>query len=119
MVAVQEGVPSHEQLVVQTLGLTPKRVNISVGVPRRFYQSVWEDRNRSANGQPAGSPSANDLQAIEDEIKKNIENMAVNLIPEQQPGQSQYPLVHVSTNDVLDIAPPPEPGVMSQHPQPC
>lgn len=101
----QQSVPSHGRIVKSTAPLVPRKVTAAIGVPSSYYLEIWRERNPTPAGEEAKPPGAQDLQLIESEVKKKIEDMVVNLIPKLPAGEDKYPLVAVKTFEHLSQPP--------------
>jgi flagellar M-ring protein FliF len=82
----------------------PNRVTTSIGVPRDLFVKIWKNRQEGvANGTPEGIPDAGELQEIEQQITKEIEDSVIKLMPPYPLGVDPYPQVVVrSFDDVSD-----------------
>lgn len=83
--------------------LIPKKVKVSIGVPSSYYEKVWHERNPPKDGAKSGTPDAGELARIEQEVKKEIEEAVVNLVPVPDPGVSPY--VPIRVTSFTDIPP--------------
>lgn len=99
------GLVSQESRVVETIGLTPKDIKVSVRIPSNYYLKVWNEQNRDAQGgAPAQPPEANELNQIEEGTKQTIRNMIATLLPPVPPGAERLPRVTVTT--LQSLTPP-------------
>jgi flagellar M-ring protein FliF len=83
-------------------GLTPKHVQVSIGIPTSYYETVWASENPAVNGQPAPKPTPADLTRIKETVKTDIESATVSLIPKSDLPADKYPRIKV-----WSFAPPP------------
>lgn len=102
----QKAVTGQEQTNIHLLGLTPKRVTASIGLPVSYFTKVWRERHPTAPGATPKDPDPAELRKIEDDTKAAIETSVVNLFPPVPAGVDKYPLVNVTT--YTDFPQPPE-----------
>ncbi|MFT7640251.1 MAG: flagellar M-ring protein FliF [Pirellulaceae bacterium] len=90
----------------------PNRVTASIGVPRDLYAKTWKDRQASLqDGTPDAIPDPGQLQEIEQQITKVIEDSVIKLMPLHPAGVDPYPQVVVRTFDDISPAFIPDPGI--------
>jgi flagellar M-ring protein FliF len=77
----ERNVVNTESTEIASIGLTPRRVTVSVGVPSTYFEDVWRRRNPTPDGQPPQKPDDKALANIIDEETKRIQNAVVPLIP--------------------------------------
>ncbi|MBI1902289.1 MAG: hypothetical protein HYS13_14410 [Planctomycetia bacterium] len=101
-------IPAHHTESSTVIGLTPKNVKVSVGVPMTYYAAIWQQRNPVPAGQAPKQPSENDLKQIEDTEVAKIQKHVAQLIPTTvNPAVANAPpLVQVSS-----FYPPPTSGL--------
>ncbi len=104
-------VTSREEFVANKAPLVPKQVTVAVSIPSAYYRDVWAERNPPVDGQPPAEPNANDLQRVEDDVKSNVEDTVVGLLPVQKADDDPYPQVRVMTFQSLAAVEPPPPAV--------
>jgi flagellar M-ring protein FliF len=107
----QRSVTGHEQILTRKAPLIPTKVYASVGIPQSYFVKVWEETAR-ANGNPtkdSSGPSADQLQPIQLQITKNIEDIVATLLGVAEPGVDVYPQINVFTFSDLPTELPPEP----------
>ncbi len=78
---VARKVPAQQTESSKHIGLTPKVVRVSVGVPSSYYEAIWNKRNPVAAGQPTKPPTEADLQQIQDAENVKIQRHVAPLIP--------------------------------------
>lgn len=83
----------------------PETVQASISVPSNYYVDVWNARNPPVPGQPAKTPLAEDLKAIETIETKKIENIVEKLLPPPKDGEESFPRIHVTTYQNLPETP--------------
>ena len=88
---------------VELKGLTPKRVQVTVVIPSNYYAQVWKTQNPTAADEQPKEPTPNDLQPIEQRIKKDVEGLVVPLLPKLPAGEDPYPQVTVTTLQSLPM----------------
>ena len=88
----------------ETIGLTPKSVKATIGVPSTYYVSLWKDRNPVADGQEPQPPPTAELNKIKTEVKTQIEAAVVALLPAVAAGDDPIPNVTVTTFDPVTTA---------------
>ncbi len=104
-------VTSREEFVANKAPLVPKQVTVAVSIPSAYYRDVWAERNPPVDGQPPAEPNANDLQRVEDDVKSNVEDTVVGLLPPQKADDDPYPRVNVMTFQSLAAVEPLPPAV--------
>ena len=114
--------PSGDRIYKIKTPLVPSRVTVSVAVPSSYYLNIWRERNPIKEGGDATEPGPTELKNIEEEIKTNIEETVVGLLPPKPPGENVYQPVHVTTFQHLTSQPLPKPALaesatswLSQH----
>jgi flagellar M-ring protein FliF len=101
-------VPAHRTETSTVIGLTPKNVKVSVGVPMSYYAAIFQQRNPAPAGQAPKQPTENDLRQIEEAEVAKIQKHVAQLIPTtvDPADASATPLVQVSS-----FYPPPASGL--------
>lgn len=92
-------------------GLTPERVKVAVAVPTSYYNQVWQERNPAAEGKPAAKPDAAAIAEIERQVKDDIKNAVVALLPIPAPGEDPFPQVTVTSFQHITTVPPAPPAI--------
>lgn len=105
---------NNDVVETEEIGLTPKRVTVSVGVPSGFLEDVWRRKNSAPDGQPPQPPDAKALAQIEEEERKRIQAHVVPLIPKPADELDPTPLVTVTTFTEIPQDPIELPGVGTQ-----
>ena len=59
--------PGKQQVEKESVGLTPERVTVAVGIPNSYFEEVWRKRNPAPAGQEAKAPDAAALEQIRTE----------------------------------------------------
>lgn len=85
-------------------GLTPQKVKVSIGVPNSYFEKVWRERHLPEQGAEPTAADPAELQTIETEVKKEIEEAVVNLLPVPPPGADPYVPVRVTTFTDIPLA---------------
>lgn len=94
---------SGDRETVESAGLTPKRVTMSIGVPMSYFVKLWKDRNPQA---AAGAPDKAALDQIGTEETAKIKTHVAKLLPPVDGAADAAELVQVTP--FQDI-PSPEP----------
>jgi flagellar M-ring protein FliF len=110
----ERNVVNSESTEVESIGLTPRRVTVSVGVPDGYFEDVWRRRNPPPDGQPQQPPDPQALANIEKDEIKRIQDHVVPLIPKPSDVLDPTPLVTVTRFTTIPEAAIPAPGVASQ-----
>ena len=98
---------NSKNVTSEEIGLTPRRVTVSVGIPTSYFEEVWRRQNPTPPGQPPQTPDPKALADIETEETTKIQNHVVPLIPKPTDVLDPTPLVTVSK--FHPITPPPIP----------
>ena len=70
------------QTTTKEVGLTPKRVTATIGIPTSYFVKVWQERNPAGADEEAKSPDQAELDKIrQEEIAKIREYVAPLLLP--------------------------------------
>ncbi len=105
-----QSIPSGSQEERESVGLTPKQVKVSVGIPSSYFVKVWRERNPVADGEEPKEPTAADLERIRQEESAKIQAHVAALLPPAEGVDDLAQLVTVTTFTDLPSSPPPEPG---------
>ncbi|MCC7084612.1 MAG: hypothetical protein IT427_06360 [Pirellulales bacterium] len=103
----------YEIRQVRLAGLTPKRVTVSIAVPRSYFEQQWRLRRAS---HASAQPDLGELANIEDEIRGELKRhvMQVLPMPQEENGQtdSAVTVTVFPTAPLVEIAqlPPSEPS---------
>ena len=106
----QRSVVGQERTTRELLPFSPKKVTVSIGVPKSYIAKVWHQENPPADGEQPGTPDQNQLDAIEGEVTTSIEKTVNNLLPSVDAGVNPFPRVAVTTFTALSVAPDPGPS---------
>lgn len=96
--------------MVEDVGLTPKRVTISIGLPQSYFQKIWLQRNPPADGQPVKPPDQAALDQIRQEETTKIKEHVAKLIPAAEGVTDVSQMVQVTTFQDIKGADLPGPG---------
>jgi flagellar M-ring protein FliF len=88
-------VVNRENTSVKKIGLTPKRVKVSVGIPSTYFEQIWRENNPTPPGQPLQRPDPTALANIETEEIARIRDFVVPLIPKPTDVLDSTPMVTV------------------------
>jgi len=100
---------SGEEVEKETLGLTPKRVTVSVGIPSSYFEKVWRERNPSEEGSEPKKPDQAALDAIRQEESVKIQKHVAALLPPVEGLSDLAELVTVTTFQDIRAPKLPEP----------
>jgi flagellar M-ring protein FliF len=100
------------ELVETKAPLIPETVQVSVGVSAKYYADVWQASNPSAAGQPAKTPTVDEIRAIETTVKKDIEGIVEKLLPPVPAGEQSFPRINVTTYQDLPEPTAPAPSIL-------
>ncbi len=92
-------------------GLTPLRVKVAVAIPSSYYDKVWSERNPPPAGQEPKKPDVAALADIERQMKDDIKNAVVALLPIASAGSDPFPQVTVTSFQHITAAPLPIPDM--------
>ncbi len=101
----QVSVTGHEVTTERTAALRPKVVTATVSIPKSYFKAVWHERNPTAEGATPTTPQQSDLDKIEAEIIKQIQDKVVTVLPPLEAGANPFPQVEVSSYDDLPAEP--------------
>jgi flagellar M-ring protein FliF len=73
--------PSGEQVEKESVGFTPERVTVSVGIPSGYFEKVWQERNPPSEGQQSKGPDQAALTAIRLEEIARIRTHVAGMLP--------------------------------------
>ncbi len=96
--------------VTSKTGLAPKRVDVSIGIPRSYFKQVWKQQHPTPDGTEATEPTLAELDEIEERVTGEIERAVVQIIPKAPPGEDSFPRVEVIPYTDLPTPEPPMPG---------
>lgn len=93
---VLQAIP-HEETSSLKHGMTPTHVSVAVGIPTSYIREVWQQQNKTAEGEEPGEPEPADLARIEAQVFEGIENTVLALIPINESVTDPSSLVTVTT----------------------
>jgi flagellar M-ring protein FliF len=100
----QASIVGQDRITSRRAPLTPKQVQVVVDVPYSYYRKVWEERNPPAAGQEPVTPPPAELDKIEVETRKRIEDTVVKLLPRPETGND--PFIPVMVTSFHDLSQP-------------
>lgn len=100
------------EMVESKAPLVPETVQVSVGVSAKYYADVWNAANPPVAGQPARTPTVDEIRAIESSVKKDIEGIIEKLLPPVPAGEQSFPRINVTTYQELPEQPAPAPSLV-------
>lgn len=103
----QASIVGQDHVTSRRAPLTPKQVQVVVDVPFSYYRKIWEERNPTPDGQEPKTPEQAELDKIEAETKKRIEDTVVKLLPRPESGND--PFIPVTVTSYYDLAQTPLP----------
>lgn len=112
--AKQQAVTSQDTFRTRKAGLVPNRVTAAIGIPKSYYLSIWQRENPTPEGAPPKTPDVAALAKIEDDVKSNVKNVVVALLPPRPPGNDPYEQVEVVSYTDLPAPLEAGPGVADQ-----
>jgi flagellar M-ring protein FliF len=104
----ESNVVNVDKTLLQEIGMTPRRVTVSIGVPDKYFEEVWRRRNPTPAGETPKTPDPAVLAQIESEEIINIKKHAAHLLPKPENLIDPTPLVTVTR--FAHIQPPMDPG---------
>jgi len=102
-----------KQVEKETIGLTPKRVSVAVGVPRSYFEKLWHERN-NPEGDDSKKPNDADLRAIAQEEMNKIRKHVAGLLPPVEGVADAAELVTVTDFTDIKMPEPAGPGLGPQ-----
>jgi flagellar M-ring protein FliF len=99
-------------MIEGTAPLMATNVTASISVPAKYYVDIWHAANPPVAGQPAKTPTIEEIRALEVSEKKNIENLVEKLLPPVTDGEQSFPRIQVTTYQELPEAPVPAPSTL-------
>lgn len=106
--STQASVVGQDHITSRRAPLTPRQVQAVVDVPMSYYRKIWQERNPPATGEQAKAPTQAELDKIEVETRKRIEDTVVKLLPRPESGND--PFVPVTVTSFQDLAQAPIAG---------
>jgi flagellar M-ring protein FliF len=102
---------SSDEIERSEIGLTPKKVTVSVSVPRRYFADIWRQQNPTTGDQAAITPDPKQLAQIETDTISKIKQTVAVLLPQPADVTDPLTLVTVQPFDDLPVAEITGPGV--------
>ncbi len=110
----QASVVGQDHITSRRAPLTPRQVQVVVDVPMSYYRKIWQERNPPVPGEQPKQVAQADLDKIEAEQKKRIEDTVVKLLPRPDTGNDPFVPVVVTSFHDLAQTPIEAPGVAEQ-----
>ena len=89
--------PATGRVVKKSVGLTPKRVSISVAIPSRYFRQVWKEKNPPEAGQGPQTPDQTALEEIRGKVSAEIRQYVAAMLPPAEGVTDPTDLVTVTT----------------------
>jgi flagellar M-ring protein FliF len=106
----EASVASGEKVETENVGLTPKLVKVSVGIPSSYFEKVWQERNPVKEGEQPKSPDAAALEQLRTEESAKLQKHVAALLPPAENVADAGELVTITTFQDIKTEPPPLPG---------
>lgn len=94
-----EKVTGQEYETSRVAALQVKRVRVSIGLPRSYFEKVWPQEYLQANPgtslEEIPAMQTADLQKLRDQTKLSIQAAITPMLPDVAAGEDRYPLVEV------------------------
>lgn len=105
-----ENVVSHTSGQTEIIGLTPKKVTVSIGVPSGYLEQIWHRQNPTPEGEERKTPTEADLATIFQEEAVRIRSAVTNVVPHDE---TTVPEQMVAVNRFTSLPEPllPEPAL--------
>jgi flagellar M-ring protein FliF len=87
---------SRDWTKTETVGLTPKRVTVTVGIPSSYFEKLYREQNPSPPDQPPPPIDKKALAQFQTDEMSKIQAHVTNLIPQNDPTADPRPLVTVT-----------------------
>lgn len=72
---------SHTTEMTESVGLTPQKVTVAIGVPSSYFERIWHQRNPAAAGEELKTPGPQQLADIEQQEMAKIRETVFQRIP--------------------------------------
>ena len=92
-------------------GLTPERVKVAVAIPTNYYEKIWSQRNPTPADQEVKKADTAALADIERQVKDDVKNAVVALLPVAAAGTDPFPQVTVTSFQHIATDPLPVPDM--------
>ncbi len=79
-----------------SVGLTPLRVTVSVGIPSGYFEKIWRERHHGDEG-ASEQPEPAQLEQIRTEETSKIQRVVANLLPPTDGVEDRTTLVEIMT----------------------
>jgi len=99
----------HQQ--TETVGLTPKRVTASIGIPSSYFEKLWREQNPPADGAEPQPPTQQDLQNVLAQETPAIQQYVAKVLPPPPDAVDPTELVTVKMFQDIQAAAIPKPGM--------
>jgi flagellar M-ring protein FliF len=97
---------------IRMAGLTPKRVQAAIAIPRSHIRAVWLERNPSPAGTDPKQPTNTDLKTLETELISETQMHVAQILDlPKEAAANPIPLVRVTVFDKLQSESLSEPGI--------
>lgn len=110
--ATQASIVGQDHITSRRAPLTPRQVQVVVDVPMSYYRKIWQERNVPAPGEQLKVPAQADLDKIEAETRKRVEDTVVKLLPRPESGNDPFIPVTVTSFQDLAQTPLPAPSIV-------
>jgi flagellar M-ring protein FliF len=100
----------REHIEKETVGLTPKRATVAVGIPSSYFEKVWHERNPAKEGEEPKTPDTVALDAVREEVLGQVRKQVTALLPPLPAEATQNTADLVTITAFQDIKPGPLPG---------
>jgi flagellar M-ring protein FliF len=100
----------REHIEKETVGLTPKRATVAVGIPSSYFEKVWHERNPVKEGEEPKAPDAAALDAVREEVLGQVRKQVTALLPPLPAEATQNTADPVTITAFQDIKPGALPG---------
>jgi flagellar M-ring protein FliF len=110
--ATQASIVGQDHITSRRAPLTPRQVQVVVDVPMSYYRKIWQERNVPAPGEQLKAPAQADLDKIEAETRKRVEDTVVKLLPRPESGNDPFIPVTVTSFQDLAQTPLPAPSIV-------
>jgi flagellar M-ring protein FliF len=105
---------SQERKETESVGLTPKQVRVSVGLPSSYVERVWREQNPPKDGEKPKTPDAAALTSIRDEVSTNVRKQVAGLLPPLDGVSDPTEMVTVTTFQDFKRDDLPAPSIVSK-----
>ena len=103
--------PSHLETRRDFVGLTPKKVTVSVSVPNDYFVKVWRAQNPTSEGEEPKDPDPAQLAQIEQQESAKIQRAVFQRIPHTD-GDDPAALVTVASFAPIEMPEIPAPSMV-------